>query len=166
MDNEKIDSRMVTSSQSHTQPSFYDDDFETECAVEISPQHQPTETRHVSLIEPAAVEAVVLVVTPAIDPTLFRILEQIQIQNTAFQQAQQQTNETLAMAICRPITVAQQTKPPTLPPISSGPQGQQDIASFEAHMKTYGVNKSTWSTELRAPLRGDLTNLAMSINAH
>ena len=30
-------------------------------------------------------------------------------------------------------------------------------------MKTYGVNKSTWSTELRALLRGDLTNLAMSM---
>ena len=59
--------------------------------------------------------------------------------------------------------MAQQTKPPTLPPISSGPQGQQDIARFEAHMKTYGVNKSTWSTELRSLLRGDLTNLAMSM---
>ena len=81
----------------------------------------------------------------------------------AFQQAQQQTNETLAMAIGRPIKVAQQTKPPTLPPISSGPQGQQDIARFEVNMKTYGVIKSTWSTELRALLRGDLTNLAMSM---
>ena len=79
----------------------------------------------------------------------------------AFQQAQQQTNETLAKAISRPITVAQQTKSPTLPPISNGPQGQQDIARFEAHMKIYGVNKSTWATELRALLRGHLTKLAM-----
>ena len=131
MDNEKIDSRMVTRSQAHTQPRFYEDDFETEYAVEIPPQHQSTETRHVSLIEPAAVEAVAQAVTPAVDPTLLRILEQIQIQNTAFQQAQQQVNETLAIAIGRPITVAQQTKPPTLPQISSGPQGQQDIARFE-----------------------------------
>ncbi len=81
----------------------------------------------------------------------------------AFQQAQQQMNEILAMAIDRPITVAQQTKPPIPPPISSGPQGQQDIAHFEAHMKTYGMNKNTWSNELRAQLRGDLTNLAMSM---
>ena len=149
---------MVTRSQAHTQPSFYDEDFETECAVEIPTQHHPTETRHVSLIKPATVEAVAQAVTPAIDTTLLRILEQIQIQNTAFQQAQQQMNETLAMAIGRPITVAQQTKPPTLPPISSGPQGQQDIARFKAHMKTYGVNKITWYTELRDLLRGDLTN--------
>ena len=80
MDNEKIDSRMVTRSQAHTQLSFYDDDFETECAVEIPPQHQPTKTRYVSLIEPEAVEAVTQAVTPAVDPTLHRILEQIQIQ--------------------------------------------------------------------------------------
>ena len=67
------------------------------------------------------------------------------------------------MAIGRPITAAQQTKPPTLPPISSGPQGQEDISYFEAHKNTYGVNKSTWSTELRALLSGDLTNVAMSM---
>ena len=30
-------------------------------------------------------------------------------------------------------------------------------------MKTYGVNKITWSSELRALLRGYLTNLAMSM---
>ena len=60
--------------------------------------------------------------------------------------------------------MAQQTKPPTLPPIFNGPQGQQDIARFEAHIKTYGMNKSTWATELRALLRGDLTNLAMAIH--
>ena len=59
--------------------------------------------------------------------------------------------------------MVQQTKLPTLPPISNGPQGQQDIARFEAHMRTYGVSKSTWATELRALLRGDLTNFAMAM---
>ena len=62
--------------------------------------------------------AVAQAVTPAVEATLLRIFELIQIQNTAFQQAQQQTNETLAMAIGRSLRVAQQTKPPTLPPIS------------------------------------------------
>ena len=59
--------------------------------------------------------------------------------------------------------MAQQIKPPTLPPISNRPQGQQYIARFETHMKTYEVNKSTWATELRALFRGHWTNLAMAL---
>ena len=70
---------MMTRSQAHAQPSFYDDDFETERAEEIPPQHQPTKARNVSLIEPAVVEAATQVVTPAVDPTHLGILEQIQI---------------------------------------------------------------------------------------
>ena len=31
-------------------------------------------------------------------------------------------------------------------------------------MKTYGINRSLWATELRVLLRGELTNLAMSLS--
>ena len=54
------------------------------------------------LADRASGSAVAQAVTPAVEATLLRIFELIQIQNTAFQQAQQQTNETLAMAMSMP----------------------------------------------------------------
>ena len=147
---ERIDSRIVTQSQVCAQSNPNEEDFETgigenprnkHSMEQNSPHYQPAETPYASWTEPVSSEAIAQATTPANDPTLLRILEQIQVQNMAFQQAQQQTNETLAKAIGRPITVAQQTKPPTLPPISNRPQGQQDIACIEAHMKTWNEQK-------------------------
>ena len=140
----RFDSRIVTRSQVHAQSNPYEEDFETgidesprdEHSMEQNPpHHRLTETLYVSWTKLVASEAIAQAATSSNDPRLLHILELIQVQNMAFQQAQQQTNETLANTIGRPITVAQQTKPPTLPQISNGPEGQQDISCFEAHIQ-------------------------------
>ena len=102
---------------------------------------EPSESsRRISGTEPVATEPALTTpaiatssATSAVDPTVLRILERMQIQNATFQQAQLQTNEALAKALGRPVSVSHQTKPPILPPINNGPHDQHDIAHFEPH---------------------------------
>ena len=68
-------------------------------------------------------------------------------------------------ATARPVTIQATHKPPQLPPIEGGPQGEAEILRFEKHMQAYSIPTTKWATELRTLLRGDLTNASLSIPA-
>ena len=85
---ERSDSRIVTWSEVRAQSNPYEKDFETgigenpinEHSMEQnSPHYQPAETPYASWTEPVASEAIAQAATPANDPTLLHILEQIKV---------------------------------------------------------------------------------------
>ena len=47
--------------------------------------------------------------------------------------------EALLAATARPVTIQSTPKPPQLPPIQAGPQGEAEILRFEKHMQAYSI---------------------------
>ena len=92
--------------------------------------------------------------TTPLDPTLAAILKQMQLQT-----------EALLAVTARPVTIQSIPKPPQLPPIQAGPQGEDEILRFEKHMQVYSIPTTKWAAELRTLLRGDLTDASLSIPA-
>ena len=90
--------------------------------------------------------------SPVADPTVLALIQRMQ------EMTIQALTTALASVGSPPV------RPPTLPPIRTGTQGETDILlQFEAHVRAYDVPKLRWAAELRALLRGDLISILLTL---